>query len=478
MSTSDSLKAGAKIALSVLIVLLIGSIVFRKERMLFSDASFIAFRIINSGSLHLQEQRYGAFITQLFPCIASRLHLPVSAVLLLYSLSFNLFYLTVGWLLYRMKQYSLLIIFAFYLTLYVSDTYFWTNNEIHQGIAWMLLDFGILFFLGKKFKNEPDKFLLISIPLFTLISFIAIYTHPLVMIPLGFLWMFYLISKESFLHKKQSLVFVVIILLICAFKFLQSQQNTYDGSLIHNITHTTLPAVLRTFRSSLAHDFLHGGLRNYWLLWLIFIAGSINLFTQKRYGLLAYTLIGCLCYFMLICLVFYPSKAFYIESEWMPLTILGSAGFIYFLLPKLKPSHVMVLLIFVFAVRVGYIGFSSKKFTGRVHFLEKVHKRMNERDISKLAVTNENDVLDNELLLTWALPYETMLLSSMKGEKPAKTMSCLKAEQIDQYGVRNNTNCIFSTFGPFCNNDMNPYYFRLDTNAHYAIITLNELNNN
>lgn len=472
MSITLSLKAGAKIALAALLVLLLGSIVFWKERMLFSDASFIAFRIINFGTIQTQVGRYGAFITQIFPYIASKLHLPITAVLFLYSVSFNLFYLFTGWVLYRMKQYPLVIIWTFYLTLYVSDTYFWTNNEVHQGIAWMFLNFGLLQYLFEKFKDNRAKFLIFSIPVFILLSFIAIYTHPLVMISFGFLWVFFVLAKQPLFNNKISILFALIAVLICVFKFLASQNNWYDGGFVHNITHTTLPAILKTFRSELAHDFWQGGIRNYWLLWFIFLSGSVYLFIQKKYALFAYVLISCLGYFILICLAFYPSKAFYIESEWMSLGILGSAAFVYFLLPKLKPVQVMALLVFVFVVRMGYIYVSSQKFSERVAFLEKVNVKMKEKNLSKIIVLNTNDSLENELLLTWGLPYETMLYSAMKGDKPTKTMSYLKKEVMDQYNALGNPRCIFSAFGPFCNNEINQHYFQMDTTNFYSLMAL------
>lgn len=100
ISSSSSIKIAAQVALGFLIALLIGSIIFWKERMLFSDAAFISFRIINYGTLQIQVDRYGAFITQLFPYLASKAHLPLASVLLWYSISFNLFYLVVGGLLY------------------------------------------------------------------------------------------------------------------------------------------------------------------------------------------------------------------------------------------------------------------------------------------------------------------------------------------------------------------------------------------
>ena len=72
-----------RLVAGLFIVLLAGAAFFYMERMLFLDASFILFRIINLGEFQIQEHRYGSFITQAFPLIAAKLHLPIQVVVLL-----------------------------------------------------------------------------------------------------------------------------------------------------------------------------------------------------------------------------------------------------------------------------------------------------------------------------------------------------------------------------------------------------------
>src|ERR1044071_9848746 len=96
---TEKLRKAALISLGTLAVLLLAAGLFWKERMLLCDAPHIAFRILNEGKLQIHQHRYGAFVTQSFPLIASKLPLPLSIVLFLYSISFNLFYFLVGALL-------------------------------------------------------------------------------------------------------------------------------------------------------------------------------------------------------------------------------------------------------------------------------------------------------------------------------------------------------------------------------------------
>src|SRR6185369_763769 len=157
-------------------ILFLGSLYFSLERVLYSDSSFILFRISNLGSLQPQEYRYGSFITQGFPLIASKLHLPINWIILIYSASFNLFYLIVAAILVlKLKEYALAILMSFYFSLFVSDSYYWMNNEVHQGMAWMFLLFGVTIFFFKK-----NTALFLSLPIFSILAFLSIYTHPLV----------------------------------------------------------------------------------------------------------------------------------------------------------------------------------------------------------------------------------------------------------------------------------------------------------
>ncbi|MFI5196881.1 MAG: hypothetical protein ACHQD8_07305, partial [Chitinophagales bacterium] len=86
------LKKLAKISLAAMGVLFVLGAIFYKERVLFADASFILFAIINDNHFAIQVERYGSFITQLFPYLGQKLHLPLNTLMFLYGISFNLFF--------------------------------------------------------------------------------------------------------------------------------------------------------------------------------------------------------------------------------------------------------------------------------------------------------------------------------------------------------------------------------------------------
>jgi hypothetical protein len=130
MNTNDFVfRRLSKIALVALGVLVILGGVYYKERALFSDAAFELFHIANYSALHVPGNRYGSFVVQILPYLAQRLHSSLNVILFCYSVSFNLFYLLVALLLvYRYKQYALVILMVLYYFLFVSESYIWVSE--------------------------------------------------------------------------------------------------------------------------------------------------------------------------------------------------------------------------------------------------------------------------------------------------------------------------------------------------------------
>ena len=138
------LKGPAKVALAAMTALFVLAIVFYRERVLFADAAYIAFHIINDKSLCIGKNRYGAIATQIFPYLEQQFHLSLKAILIGYGISFNLFFLSVNaCLVYVFKQYRLAILMGLYFFLFVSESFIWVS-DIPQGISLMFLLYGVV----------------------------------------------------------------------------------------------------------------------------------------------------------------------------------------------------------------------------------------------------------------------------------------------------------------------------------------------
>lgn len=470
-----SLQKLARIAIAALVVLLIAAVYFYKERMLFIDAAYICSKILNTHRLAIEEYRYGCFITQMVPLLASKLGCSLRTILIAYSLSFNLFYLVVAMLLYRLRAYQFVILLSLYFTLYVSDTFFWTNNEVHQGTAWLLLSFATIFYLEKKY---PANYAL-NIPVFLILSALAIFSHPLVIISAAFLWLFVWIGKEHWVFtKKTAIIYSMVLLLIVAAKFVLSNiGDGYDAGRMHNVTHCTLPQIIALFNGPVGAYFINNLLTKYWWVLIIFIAGVYALVKQKKYKLLWFTILSALAFYIFMGLTYGEEMldrnvVFYMESEWMTLSIIIAAPFIFYFLPSLKSGFAMAALVVIIVSRFVYIGTAAQKFTSRIHFINSALTEMKQRHITK-AIVVENGTLKGKVFSDWALPMESLMLSALNGDDPHLTFVAVPAEKLPAIAntAKNDMiNCFLVS-----SNDLNTRYFKPDTTQGYTILKYEEL---
>lgn len=473
-SDNVNLKAAARISIFLLVILFVGSIAFYKERMIFTDGAFVAFNMIQAKSFYIPMERFGAFISQVLPLWAIKAGWSLKAVLILYSLSFNLFYLIIGIILYKLRQFDLVILMAFFFSLYVSDSYYWTNNELRQGIAWMFLNFGLLNILFAKYGHRLKVFLPVSLIVFIPLSFVCIYTHPLIMIVLAFLWGFFMITGRPFYHSLLSIPYGLIIIGLSIFKYYSSAQNGYDPGIMQRVTGASLTKILEVFTGGTANDFWHTGLADYWLLWVLFLVGCGSLLWMRKYWVLAFIVLSCIGYFIILCLAFDPGYRFHIESEWGPLAILGSIAFVCYSLPKLKLKYVVVLMSAVFLVRLTYIGLALPKFTHRIDYLEGIVAKMQKRNITKMVLINDGDLVERDLIMAWAMPYETLFISILNNDTN-RTVAYVTPERIAQIHPDQNRTDFINLFATEPIDNLNRKYFRLDTVSSYRVVTLHEL---
>ena len=467
---SLKLKNAGKVCVALLIILLIASVYYFKERMLFIDAPHILFRIVNDAHLQITDFRYGSFVTQLFPLVAARLHLPLSGLMIIYSASFYLFFIAIMLLLvYKFRNNGLAVLFGLYLTLFVSDTFFWPNNEIHQGISWLLLAFALHFSLAK-------TSLVSVIPVFTASFFLAIWTHPLVMLIAVYLWGFFIIDKSQWPYpRKQTMLYSLILLGLAYCKFYQGQHHGYDSGKIELVTLFQAQKLKTIFSAPQFHFFIKGCVTNYWLLILISVAGVIGVIKEKKYLLLVWVAAFGTGYLLLLTITYWDvhSNRFYMESEYMPLSIICAAPFVYYVLPKLNNRVSVVLLALIFCIRLGYIHHAAEKFSARIALLENISTKMKEKGLHKIVITNAG-ATDSTLIMNWGAPVESILISGLKHEAPQSTFIFLDSTQMKTFST-SSKDTLLGCFEKRDANQLNTRYFQLDTTVSYQAISFAEL---
>ncbi len=470
-SKCEPLKNAAYIAILAMIVLLIGAIIFYKERILFVDASYMSFLRINTPILESSERRYGAYITQAVPLLGAVLHLPLKVILILYSISYNLFYLIVIIILVKkFKQYGLAILMALYYTLFVTDTYFWTINEVHQGIAWLFLFLGVSLHLAKMKAN-----LIIQIPIFIVLASLALFTHPLVIVSAIFIWFFLWIDRRSWPYSRvMSIILSLILVGIIALKIFLSNQQGYDNGKMHNTLNISLIDIFHAFTNGMNRTFYNDIFSRYWCAIPILLIGIIALLRGKNYLLLTWSVVCIIGFIALMGITYTDSydyhTRFYMESEWLTLTIPVAFAFVFYGMPLIKNKTRNTIFITIFLIRFSYISFSSIIFTHRIDYINLCLSKMKQLRIKKAYITKSTDVED-KLLMTWGLPLESLMLSKINHDSIGSTIMVCTEEEYKNISKDKNTfsSCFFS---PYNYNSLNTKYFNFDTSKQYVKLNL------
>jgi hypothetical protein len=452
-------KTAAIISLIVLGVLFVWSIVFYKERMFFVDATYIAFKAINEEKLQIQQFRFGAFITQIVPVIGAKLHLSIKTILVAYSASFNLFYLITGLILFFwFRLYTLVILLAFYFTLISTDTYYWTNNEVHQGVAWMFLFYGGQIYYGREKQGWVIPILLILV-----LGTTALFSHPLVIVPFVFLWVFFLVEKQLPYSRRQLIVFSMIMLLPVIAKVIVSKfYANYDTEKLNEVSNLKPRDLYLVFQSPFAKQIYGHILSNFWIAGILFLSGIAVMFKQRKHLLMTWTFGCCFAFFVAACLTFGEYAPFYSESELMPGVILVTAPFVFFILPRLKNRHAIIIISLIFLSRLINIHSSRDIFKQRVEAIAGIVSQMKKENFTKLIMVKNDDAVPKPWIIEWAMPTESILYSAMLGDRPVRTYTFSKEDKIDQR-VLNDRYLFQSDFEVLHSGYLNPYYFSIDT---------------
>lgn len=457
----------------VMLLLTIWSVITFKQRMLFVDPAWITFNIINHHTFAFAEHRFGAFITQIVPLAGVYFGCSLKTILLLYSLSFYLFYLsTVLVLGLVLKQKPLALLLVVYLTLFVSDGYYWPNNEVHQGITWMLLFIGMSQY---RFKRKIS--LGFGYALSVVFLVLAVSCHLLVALPLLFLW--YYVHRDSrikeLLRDGKFVSTTILILLLLLGKYQLSRNGWYDAAKLESVEHLSWERVAGIFHSGQLVSFGRLLLQNYWLALIVFGASLLSLLRMKRYFVLLFWLLYLMAYVALVCLIFPDGYArpmqFYMESEWAALAIILVAPLVFsFCKPKSRTFIVFILAAF-FCIRLVYIFCSFSYFDARFQRLVRLADVLQHKNIQKAVIIESQQQSEADFIMAWGLPVESMMLSEIQG-RPVQTTFTIMAAKPDV--LMSATDSFYAPFDKKPTTVLNRQYFHLNTTQRYQVLSVED----
>lgn len=455
------------ISLISLLLLTILSLVAYKERTMFVDSSFFMLNMLSKRTFFFTEFRLGAFITQIGVLGAGYLGMSIKSVLMIFSVSFYLFYLVAALLIgLRWKQPKFAILLCFYLILFISDGYFCTVGEIFQGVTWMFL------FLALYFNQQmPHRFW--SHVLLCCFAFLGLVCHMIMLFPFAFLWLYLNIDKSplrTLLNSRKFWIYSLLLLGLGFMRYQISNSGWYDSMKLSHVQEMNVHSVRNAFFSGHAATFARLVWHNYWIIIPMVLTGFVLLIKKKKFIQLGQVLLFSLAYFVLVCVV-YPdaydrNMLFYYENEWAPLAIILVTPFVMNIFDFLQNKKlVLAAFSIIVLVRLFYIFDAYQFYHHRFENLDAVITRLHDQGINKALIVAENDAANDRFVMTWGTPTESMLLSGVKGYKPFVTFKIVDPNFV----IRPIADSFHSCFNVLPNSFLDRHYFNIDSTQDYKV---------
>ncbi len=443
------------IAYSILAIL---ALVFYCERTAFLDIAFHLFYIIKDSDFAIQNNRFSAVVTEIYPLLASKIGLELKTVMQIYSLAFVLnHYIVFAICVKLFKAYQLGIVMLLFSTLMVTDTFYWIASELPQGIALLILFFGFLWHI----KEVQEKTKWWVYVLILLSSVALVFFHPLMLFPFVFFSVFLFFHAS----KKRSLLVLSLITFLGVYvgksKLLKSKYDATSMEGTDNITELFPNYIFLESNENLLSYIVS----DYYILFLFFIALLIYYVRNSSYLkmlLLASFVLG----YALLVNVTYPNggEQFYMENLYLPLSIFVAIPLAFDMTKFFSKRVYLVSLIILLGIRIAHIGINHQAYTDRVNYLQEYLAETETLKQKKLVVHQEDFPMDT-LLMTWATPYEFWLLSTIdQGE----TRSVFITDNFEEIVWTRNLNEKFITkWGAYPYKDLPPKYFNFKDTSLY-----------
>ena len=439
--------------------------IFYLERTTMFDAAYQVFTIIYNKDLAIQINRFGAAATQVFPLLAVQVGFPLSMVLWTYSLAFIIYPCILYIILIRLNiNQSLALTLPLFYVFMVSHTFYWMQSELLQACAM------VIFFFAFAWNNSflSTRSLLLFFPgIVTIIFF-----HPLAFIPFLFLWLYGLLS--GFTKNKIYWILLGFALIVLFLKHFYLSPNSYDQQAIDS----SLEVFNHwwkffSFRSS--KRFFSWCLSDYYFLPIVLFLLIKFYFRKGFYYKLGLVSIFFMAYLFLVNSTFRWGPAqFHMESFYQILGLFVLIPFVLEVLPSWKSEVQFYSLAVLLLIRLTHIGFQhipySQKLAWNQGFLE-----LKQQSRHQKFFTTEMEAPIDTLMMTWASPYETLLLSAVKGPEYSKTLMIANPDLVPVESLLENTNALLTPFGAIPFADLPNQYFNFRDTSKYLILNRDDL---
>lgn len=443
------------------IIMLAFSIIFYRERIILLDTANNVFYFAANNTFAIGIFRFGNALNQLLPVLAVKAGASLDAIMILYSVSFHLYYFSCYLICGSVfKRYDFALVILLLNILFISHTFYWVVSELPLSMALLLV---LLAMLGKRDIRSMTPLVWIAAAAITVT--IAFF-HPLCAFAVVCATAFLYYRRDIFADKRLLQLFTASFFITVLVKaiFFRTPYEQHSLSGLRNFV-VLFPNYLNTFSNRQFIEIC--GTHFYWIP-VLFAATIIFYIKNKKWLQLAFFIASFFGYLMLVN-VSYPGKetpVFYIENLYTPLALILAFPFIFELLPLLTKRNlqlpVVALILVTGTIRVYA---THNTYTNRLNWERNFIKVHGEK---KLVYPSTLVPMDT-LMMEWGTPYEFWLLSTTEQKKTASLIIDKKPElRLWAAGLKKSM-VVNWNIKPYA--DLDPKYFIFtDTITSYEII--------
>jgi hypothetical protein len=452
------------------LVLLVASIYYYKERILFADSAFQFFKIVNFEKINVEAYRYGAILPELPVLIAMKLGFSLKLLIATYSVAFiGLYYLVFLLCIKLFKNTPAALSIIFILIMCINESFFYPVTETHQSLVFSVLLFAIL-------QYESFRYSFVPILLASVVIIISFLAHPVAIYPLTFIIGYNAIDKKQLRSIMPYALWILVIGLAVA-KVVLTDENSYEGKFFSELLKS--PSIIFDLPFAYSTKFLVKRIFSLYLwIAILELILVLHLIFKKEYLKLTWQL-GISGIFLMITLLTYNKgdSDMLMERAFMPLALLISIPLLKEMLEnnnqfrKLKLTFLTLIIV----VSLNRINTQGKVFRERTRFSQELMAKTAKLPNRKFIV--ESNELQKHHLTYWSNSFETLILSSITENIPSQTI--YPANHISQLSkYTENTNNVFlgADFWLEWNiDDLNHKYFTLSKELPYRIVKIDDL---
>ncbi len=443
--------------------------VFFKERMLTFDPAYFSFRIIQEHKYDIELGRWGSVVSQIIPLWLYEHGCSLKAFLQAYSVSFIIIYYIIFLaitLLLKNERIGIAMMISLCLTF--RHSFYYSTAELYQAIAISMLIWALLVKLNDE-VSKTIKYVCFGVAL--ILVYVTSYYHQLSLFALLFIGLFEILNKKRY----KDFWLIGFVLFTLAWYYIRIKvltTTTYESGKIptFDVFREQLPRLLSL---PSFHYLKHFANRNLWEFVAVMALCSYFIVRQKKWllGLFVFNFIGG--FIILDCITYYKGESPIMYENYLTLLGLFAAVTLCGIYEKIiSNTWTIVLTTITLAWNLNIIYGCREPFSQHIAYLQRLTNEAHKHNDKKYLIAQVNFPW-GYAWSDWALPFETLLYSSIQG--PDSSISVMCAENISQYDSLVNMENVF--LGPrwavtwFWSNSLNQNYFRIPPTPYKKLAT-------